>query len=93
MYYLTYNKYKHRLIQHVLSNIQHRIEHNNNKDGGPCCYFLFIFLCCPIMCLYVLSPALWCWVTICGVKDFGKNYRSSVSMGNVLTLSKICIRI
>ena len=35
---------------------------------------------------------LWCRVTICGEKDFGKNYRSLVSMGNVWILSEICIR-
>jgi len=28
---------------------------------GPCCSF-FSFLSCPIMCLYILSSVLWCFI-------------------------------
>ena len=37
--------------------------HTNTHNEYQClnvAYFFFSFLCCPIMCLYVLSYALWC---------------------------------
>ena len=55
-------------------------------DVGPCFSLFFSVLCCPIMCLYLLSSVLWCPIRFPHTTMFGSSSHPVVCMRALVSL-------